>query len=236
VADLFSEGLAVARSRGVFLGRHMLSEILKTSSQPPPWWLASTFSTLLGAVVGFCLGLVGQWFGQWFLADRLGCRNMRRVLYRDLAQMFWAVDHYMNTDPSEMGAQCSDPLLWQQSQFRKFLSFQAEKYCLDNPAIYMQLPERFAGQTLYRWFHCILEEPVMALPLNTRWAVKVFTQYVHDGDVHNGGLKRKYFKKFLGKEKARDLLRKVDQHYRQDQEHMQRLKANLQKEGPSEEG
>jgi hypothetical protein len=199
----------------------MVHEMLKALSHPP-WWLVSAFSTLLGAVVGFFSGLVGQ----WIVADRLGQRNMRRVLYRDLAQMFWAVDRFMNMDPSEIGAMHSDRLLWQQDQFRKFLFFQGEKYCLDNPAIYMQLPERFAGQTLYRSFHCILEDPIIAIPLNTRSAVKQFAYYVHDGT-----LKRKYLRKFLRKEQFRDLLRRADGYYRQNEEDMQRVyeKASAQK-------
>jgi hypothetical protein len=196
---------------------HMLHEILKTLNQPP-MWLSSTLSTILG----FFSALVGQ----LIVPDLVGRRNMRRVLYRDLAQMFWAVDKFMNAEPSEFGALHSDPLVWQQDQFRKFLFFQGEKYCLDNPAIYMQLPERFAGQTLYRRFHLILEDPLLALPLNTHAAVKTFASYVHDG-----GLKRKYFRKFLQKDQVRHLLRRADDYHRQGEEDIQRLmeKGDAQK-------
>jgi hypothetical protein len=184
----------------------MLHEMLIRFSQPP-WWLVSTFSTILGTVAGFFCGLVSQ----WIVLDRLGTRNMRRVLYRDLAQMFWTVDRFMNTQP-EIGALHSDPLLWQQDQFRKFLFFQGEKYCLENPAIYMQLPERFAGQTLYRRFHCILEDPLIAVNLNTHSAVAGFAHYVHEGV-----LERKYFRRFLSKQQFRDLLLRVDYYYRQSE-------------------
>lgn len=162
------------------------------------------------------MGFISALAGQLIVPDLVGRRNMRRVLYRDLAQMFWAVDTFMNTDPSEIGALYSDPLVWQQDQFRKFLFFQGERYCLENPAVYMQLPERFAGQALYRCFHCILEDPITALSYNTRSAVRTFVQYVHDG-----GLERKYFRKFLRKKQAKDLLRTVEDYYVQDKENLQ---------------
>jgi hypothetical protein len=173
-----------------------------SSTAEMPWWFTSTFSILLGAVVGIFSGLVGQ----WFVADWLGGYRMRRVLYRDLAQMFLVVDKFMNMEPSlsEMSAWGSDPLLWQQHQFKKRLWFRGEKYCLDNAAIYMQLPERFAGETLYRCFRCILEDPASAIPLNTRTAADLFALYIDDGV-----LKPRYFKCFCRKNVAQVLLRRA---------------------------
>lgn len=66
---------------------------------------------------------------------------MRRVLYLDLAQMFWAVDRFMNTEPSEIGDLRPESLSWEQDQFRKFLFFLGEENCLNNPAIYIRVQQ-----------------------------------------------------------------------------------------------
>jgi hypothetical protein len=180
----------------------------------PPVWLATTFTTVFGAVAGFFSGLVGQ----LVIPNVVGQLNMRRVLYRDLAQMLFAVDMVMNMEPSELGALQPDPMLWQQEQFKKFLFFHGEKCCLDNPAIYIQLPERFASQMLYRQLHCILDDPAISLGLNSRKVVRMFAAYVHDGV-----LRRRRFRRFLGRDKARGLLRIVDDCQRQNEEAMKRL-------------
>lgn len=197
-----------------------MHEMLKVLSQPPGW-LSSTFSTLVGAVVGFFSGLVGQ----LIVPDLVGRRNTRRALYRDTAQMFFAVDLIMSVEESLIGAGHPDPLLWRREQFRQF-PFLGEGFYSDNPAIYIQLPERFAVNELYRRLRYVLEQPPASLPFNARSLAGTFVLYVND-DV----LKRKYFKRHLGKRKAQALLRKVDEYNRQRENDIQRLieKTDAQK-------
>jgi hypothetical protein len=193
----------------------MLGEISKILNQPP-WWLASTLTSLVGAVVGFFSGLVGQ----SIVIDWAGRRNMRRVLYRDLTQMFWAVEQFMGQDVTEICAPAGpDPLRWRQDQMRRYLSFLGEKYCLGNPAVYVQLPERFASMELYPLFHGLLEKPADAVPLNTRRLRVVFADY-----VHRGTLKAKHFRRYLSnKEKALRLLSALDEYRREHEDQMRHI-------------
>jgi hypothetical protein len=105
-----------------------------------------------------------------------------------------------------------------------------EEYYSDNPAIYMQLPERFAVQTLYGKLKYVLEQPPTSFPFNARDLAGTIALYV---DV--GVLKRKYFKKYC-KKNAQSLLRKVDEDNSQRKNRIQRLieKAEAQKpqDGP----
>src|ERR1035441_8240990 len=110
----------------------------------PPVWLIAIFS----AILGLMSGIVGQTVMLW-LADWFARRKMRRALYLDLANMFMMVDDIMNRPPVETGAIFPDPPSWRQRQLRRLLFFRVEKYCLDNPMTYMQLPERFAGEGHY---------------------------------------------------------------------------------------
>ena len=205
---------------------HMLHELLKILSQPPGW-LTSIFSIIMATVAGFFGGL----FRDLIVPDLVGRRNMQSALYRDLAEMFFAVDRIMNVEESMIGSGHSDKLLWRQEQFRQS-RFLGEKYYSDNPAIYIQLPERFAVQTLYRKLQYVLEQPATSLPFNSRDLARTIAFFV---DI--GVLKRKYFKKYLcNKENAKALLFEVDEYNRQRKNGIQRLieKANAQKpqDGP----
>ena len=168
----------------------------------PPVWLIAIFS----AILGLMSGIVGQTVMLW-LADWFARRKMRRALYLDLANMFMMVDDIMNRPPVETGAIFPDPPSWRQRQLRRLLFFRVEKYCLDNPMTYMQLPERFAGEGLYPRFHNILEDPVLALPLNTDAVLRGFALYLDEGV-----LDREYFHKVLGRRRACDLLVTADRY------------------------
>lgn len=169
----------------------------------------------MGAVVGFFSGLIGQ----LVLPDLVGRRNMRSALYRDIAEMFFAVDRIMNVEESLIGSGHPDKLLWRQEQFRQS-RFLGELYYSDNPAIYIQLPERFAVQTLYGKLKYVLEQPPTSLPFNARDLAGTIAFYV---DV--GVLKREYFKRYC-KKNVRALLRKIDDDNRQRKDRIQRLIEN----------
>ena len=91
-----------------YLG-HLLHEMTKVLSQPPVW-LSSAFSAIMGTVVGFFGGL----FRDLIVPDLVGRRNMRIALYRDIAEIYSAVDRIMSLEESLL---VSDPLLWMQEQF-----------------------------------------------------------------------------------------------------------------------
>jgi hypothetical protein len=121
-----------------------LDEIVKALNRPAtPQWQIALFSALLGLVVG----VVGP-----SLMDFRRRDQMRRVLYLDLIDMFWAVKNIMAvTDIPE-----SDRQRWQREQLKKVLLFRGEKYCVDNLEIYRRLPERRVGEMLYPYFHQIV--------------------------------------------------------------------------------
>ncbi len=100
------------------------------------------------------------------------------------------------------------------------LLFRGEKYCLDIPDIYMQLSERAAAETLYLRFHQVLNEPASRY-VNTGLALRTFANVVHDGH-----LRQKYVRRFLGRKQASIPLRKVEFYQRQDDELRERM--NLQ--------
>jgi hypothetical protein len=199
----------------------MLHAILTFLSQLPVWF-TSTFSAILGAVAGIFSGFIGKW-----VVDDFGRRRaMRRVLYRDLAQMFFAVEMTMDAEPSAIGVLPADPLTWRQGELRKFLFFHGEQYCLGNPEIYIQLPERFAGMTLYRLFHGILDDPAEAVPFNARSVTRTFAHY-----VHIGVLRRKYFQRFLRRDQVKSLLCKVDEIRTQNEEALKRIYDDAKAKG-----
>ena len=186
-----------------------LDEIIKILNHPAtPAWLIAAFSAVLG-VVG---GLVGQSL-QLLATDAYRRYKMRRVLYLDLADMFLTVDSIMRftelPDP--------DRWHWQEDQLRNSLLFRGEKYCLDNHEIYMQLPERLVGEALYSRFHRILDEE-HSMNVNTDLALRMFANF-----VSQGGLKFKYFKRFLGSRRAVALSRAFDHHQTRDEELRRRL-------------
>jgi len=191
----------------------MLHEMSKILSQPPGWLSLTIISTLMGAVGGF----FSRFIGQLIVPDFVGRRSMRRALYRDLAEIFFTVDMFMDIDQLSTGYQDPDQLLWRQDQFRR-LSFLGEKYYSDNPAIYIQLSERFAVKDIYRKLQYVLELPSTSLPFNTRMLKGTFFDF-----ISMGVLKRKYFRKYLGKEMARKLFNKVDEYNSQQKNLIERL-------------
>lgn len=141
------------------------------------------------------------------LADLFARRKMRRAFYLDLVNMFMMVDSIMSSPKEEIAGMLPNPPSWQQRQLRRLLFFRVEKYCLDNPTTYMQLRERFAGEGLYPRLHNILEDPVLALPLNADAVRRGFAFYVHDGVLN-----REYLCKVLGRKRAGDVLLTVDKY------------------------
>lgn len=192
------------------LGR-ILYELIKVSS-PLLVWLTPAFTAIVGAVVGLFAGV----FKDLIVSNLVGKRTMQIALYRDIAEMFFAIDRIMNVEEWRIGSGHSDTLLWRQEQFRQCYLL-GEEYYSSDPTIYIQLPERFAVQTLYSKLKYVLEQPPTSFPFNARNLAGTIAFYV---DI--GVLKRKYFKKYC-KKNAQALLRKVDECNTQRKDRIQRL-------------
>jgi len=171
--------------------------------------------------------MIGGFIGKYFVDDLFRKRRMRRVLYLDLAQMFFAVEMIMDEEPTPIP---SDMMLWRQGQLSDRLYFHGEQYCLSNPEIYIQLPERFASMTLYQRFHRILDDPADAVPFNARSVTRTFAHYVHI-EV----LRRKYFRRFLQRSQAKNLLRKIDDIRTQNEEFLKRIYDEAKAKGDIDE-
>ena len=192
------------------LGR-ILYDLIKVSN-PLLVWLTPAFTAIVGAVVGLFAGF----FKDLIVSNFVGKRTMQSALYRDIAEMFFAIDRIMNVEESLIGSGHPDKLVWRQEQIRQS-RFMGEEYYSGNPAIYMQLPERFAVQTLYRKLQYVLDQPPTSLPFNTQDLAKTIAFF-----VEIGVLKRKYFKKYC-KKNGRVFLRIVDEVNRQRKNRIQCL-------------
>jgi hypothetical protein len=190
-----------------------LAEIAQALSQPTTSvWLVATFSTVLGAFFAVIATITGQLLTM-VLTDAYRRYKARRILYLDLTDMFFAVRGIMAF--AELPAY--DRSRWQEDQLRKNLLFRGEQYCSDNLEIYMQLPERFAAETLYQRFHQILDQ-ANSMHVNMGSALFAFAECVHSGD-----LAAKYFRRFLGRKRAASLLDISAAIHRQNEEALRRM-------------
>ncbi len=197
-----------------------LDTIARALSAPSiPQWKIAVLSTLLGLITGLLAQPFVLLIKEWF--DRHG---MRRMLYRDLAELFCKVDSVMSFK------QLSGTRLytWQEAQLRELISFEGETYLKQKPEQYMQLPERFAADTCYRQFHRVLDEK-NSLHVNTHLALAVFA-----GAVHERSLDPDWLRRFLDNEEgANRIIRRAREI--NDEETAMRQRMNSSNE-PSSEG
>jgi hypothetical protein len=193
---------------------NQLEEIAKALNRPatPQWVIAA---------LGFIGGIITQSL-MMLMTDFHRRYEMRRVLYIDLVNMFWAVDGFTDIPQSER--------FGQKEQLKKTLLFRGEKHCLDNPEIYIQLSERRAGEMVYPYFHRILDDPQNGLNANIGLALSVFSQVVHDRT-----LKRMYLRLFLGRRGAATLCHSAEKYYRQDEKLLKRMRGRKATTEHSEE-
>jgi len=128
-----------------------LDEIVRALSRPatPAWLIAA-----LSAVLGLVGALVGQAL-QMLATDAYRRSKMRRVLYTDLAETFFAVDAI------ESFPAMSQPQMFQrrEQEFQRHLKFDGERHLKANQETYIQLPERLPAESIYGCFHRILDGP-----------------------------------------------------------------------------
>jgi hypothetical protein len=189
-----------------------LNAIVQALNRPstPAWQVA-----VLSALLGFIGGLLAQPL-LLIIQERFSLHRMRSVLYRELADLFSAVDTVMAFRQFS-GRDLEE---WQTAQLRDQLSFEGENYLRSKPELYMQLSERFAADACYRYFHRILDG-MPAYNVNASLARAVFADALHDHSIEPGRLRY-----FLNEERANHLIRRA----REIHEQQLALKARL--DGP----
>ena len=170
-----------------------LEEIARALSRPStPAWLVAVLSFVLGLSSGVLLHFVQQWLG-----ERSKCKKIRRVLYLDLAELFLRVDSIMTFDP---GGSDHERWKWRKAELKTHISFKGERYVQANEDTYVQLPERVFADNIYTYLHKALDN--LDDMWNVNWSI---ARGVFAEAVYKDRLKGKYFRKFIGKERAKRL-------------------------------
>jgi hypothetical protein len=189
---------------------NQLDEIVRLLSRPgiSPWILAA-FSVFLG-IIG---GAIGRAFEPW-LADFPRRSRMRRVLYADMASMFFQVDVItMFGEPwanDNVRAEAFTRLV-------SSLDFEAEDHLKTNRDVFMQLDERPAAKHIYHLLHQTVSEGAAQMENNCRKVQWMLGWYVHDRAFHE-----RYFRKFLPKNQSARLIKRAtgiyDQSIKQEED------------------
>jgi hypothetical protein len=191
-----------------------LKAIVQALNRPAtPGWLIA----IIGAITGVVLSVLSQLLLRWF--DRFTKRrDMQRMLYIDLVEMFWAVD-WIGTRPEGTDETPETFRAWQKIQINSLLKFTAEEHAKRNPDIYMQLKERGAAEMIYRHLHQLVDEPNW-LSTNLSFILTIFSSHLQEGF-----LSAKVLQRALGKERATKLMLKTAEIYKTDQEAIKAIMA-----------
>jgi len=154
-------------------------------------WLVAIIGTILGFLAAVLLQFIQQ-----SLAERSKRERVRRVLYIDLAELFFTVDTIME-DREIQEPHRSD---WQKDQLKTHVAFKGEKHLRANEDVYMELPERTVADTVFAYFHRALDNLDAGLHSNWSIAAQIFSAMVCEGR-----LKHDCFRKFIGKKRAERL-------------------------------
>ena len=172
-----------------------LQEIAAALSRPSmPAWLVAAVSSILGFASAFLLQFVQHW-----VAERVKRERTRRVLYVDLAEVFSAVESIMEFRELDEYQRWQ----WQKGQLKLHVGFKGEKYLRTNEDAYVQLVERPAAESVYSHFHVALDDVDHWWNVNWSVARQTFAQVVCEDT-----LKRRYFRRFIGKEHSAWLYRR----------------------------
>jgi hypothetical protein len=192
-----------------------LNAIVKALNRPStsPWLIVS-----FSVVIGFLAGIIGR-FLEKYITEWHDLRNIRRILYLDIADLFFAVDSVMSLPDSAL----HNAALWREQELRTWLKFEREKYLTSRPDLYMRLRERGTAEFLYVAYHRILEEPG-AMHVNSGLANRSVAEA-----IETGHLQAKYFRKYLNALLSQTLLNRADELYAE----VQRMRAAMKP--PSQE-
>jgi hypothetical protein len=163
-----------------------LNEIVVALNRPgTPGWIIALASSVLGFLGSAALQRL-----QLFDGDAHKRGKMRRLLYVDLTEIFCTVEAIMMRPDTGLEG---DMYTWRWEQLNMHLGFQREKYIKDNQDIFVQLSEYAVAESVYLFFHRILESQE-EMHSNSHFA----TQILADA-IHRGGLDANYFRKVSGK-------------------------------------
>jgi hypothetical protein len=178
-----------------------LDEIVRLLSRPniSPLLLAGA-----AALLGVIFGAIGRAIEQWIEGRRRRSR-MRRVLYQDIAGMFFEVN-VINTNG---GGWAADRV--RDDAFGRLvgdLDFEAEDHFKSNRDTFAQLKERPAVKHIYALFHRIKDEGPATMDRNCGTIPRTLGKYISDGS-----LKRRYFLRAIPKQQARFLIERCTEDY-----------------------
>lgn len=171
-------------------------------------WLLSAFSVFLG-IVG---GALGRAIEPW-IADFSRRGRIRRVLYGDIASMFFHVDSI-----TTLGEPWADDGLRDEAfnRLSKSLDFEAEGYLNTNREVFMQLAERPAAKHIYSLLHRIVDEGSTNMDRNCRSVQWMLGKYLRDGT-----LRERYFRKGRPTNQFERLIKRATEVYDESMRHEQ---------------
>jgi hypothetical protein len=178
-----------------------LDEIVRLLSRPglSPWIL-SAFSVFLG-IIG---GAIGRAIEPWVM-DFSRRSKMRRVLYGDIAGMFFAVNVINTIGGGWAADRVRDDAF---GRLAGDLDFEAEDHFKSNRDTFAQLKERPAVRHIYALFHRIIDEGPATMDRNCGTIPRTLGKYISDGS-----LKKRYFLRATSKQQARFLIERCTEDY-----------------------
>jgi hypothetical protein len=186
-----------------------LTEIVSALNRPAmPTWIVA----LIGAGIGALLTFSGQMLIR-FVENSWEIRKFRRVLYRDIAAMFFAVAHAEHFN-SEKDAR---------EVIGMELHFDAEEFLKRDQKIYMQLSERVVANEIYARLHQVL-------PTEHSVRSQAYGAAVHIArQIWDRKLKVKQFKRFLDKPDLQTLLTQSKEIYDDYNQQAATMEKRIQK-------
>lgn len=171
-----------------------LDQIARLLSRPgiSPW-LLSAFAVFLG-IAG---GAIGRAIEPW-IADFSRRARMRRLLYGDIASMFFHVDTITTFGERWAADRVRDDAF---KRLTSVLDFEADGHLNANRDVFTQLDERPAVKHIYHLFHRIVDEGPVNMDNNCGKVQWMLGKYIRDGTLHE-----RYFRKVLPKSQARHLI------------------------------
>lgn len=168
-----------------------LDQIVKALNRPSlPTWIVAVLSVALGFVGSILVQLF-----QRYLAESRAKDRMRRVIYPDLAEMYWSAGIQLDQTGVEDASR--------RSRLATSLRFQGEKYADDDRATFLTLREYAWLESCWGALHSALIDDDYGFDLNCGLALEI----IEDG-VRLGEIPAKYVRKYVGEtEAAKDLLR-----------------------------
>ena len=171
-----------------------LDEIVRLLSRPAiSPWLLSAFSVCLG----FIVGAIGQAIAP-LLSDISRRSRMRRVLYGDIAHMFFHADTITMFGERWANDGVRDDAF---KGLVSSLDFEGEEHIKTNHDVFAQLVERPATKHIYNLFHQIVVDGPAEMARNCLKVQWMLGYYIQDG-----ALQERYFRKCLPKNQLERLL------------------------------